>query len=366
MTKNSDTQKKRNKKGLKIMKWILLALVALLIVGIVFISIKVSQINRKREKVSAEYEISEIREVELGGHRQKILLEGKSKDAPILLYLHGGPGTPFPFCSGRRGLFPEATDNRLIVVWDQYGCGINNHPLDDSFQSRDLVDMTVDLVTILRKEFPENRLTLLGVSWGSYLAAKVAEAVPHLVDDVLIYGQMTKNLFICPETLDALAKANLPEADREKLRRIAESEHHSPEDIKNIAEWLGKYTEAYFPKDKGMPALDDRILGIFFSPDWRLRDALAIFRNGYRTNQTVLNELLTVDLRPVLENISVPYAIFQGEKDLVTPTAAISEFMKTTNNPNLRLEVLPNHSHYPGPDAIERMMDYHATALDAK
>ena len=87
--------------------------------------------NKQRKAVIEGFEISEITEVELGGIRQKILIEGKTGDLPVVISLHGGPGTPIPFCAGARGLFPEFTDRCILVCWDQYGCGINNARLDD-------------------------------------------------------------------------------------------------------------------------------------------------------------------------------------------------------------------------------------------
>ncbi len=34
---------------------------------------------------------------ELGGYTQKVLIEGKSKNLPIVIVLHGVPRTPIPF-----------------------------------------------------------------------------------------------------------------------------------------------------------------------------------------------------------------------------------------------------------------------------
>lgn len=45
-------------------------------------------------------EISELRSFVLVGYEQKVLIEGKSRDLLLVLTLHGGPGTPIPFCVG--------------------------------------------------------------------------------------------------------------------------------------------------------------------------------------------------------------------------------------------------------------------------
>ena len=60
----------------------------------------------KRKRYIKSCEVSEIVNVNLGGYEQKILVEGKSKNLPVVVCLHGGPGSPVPFSVGCRGLFP--------------------------------------------------------------------------------------------------------------------------------------------------------------------------------------------------------------------------------------------------------------------
>lgn len=61
-----------------------------------------SGMNNK--KIKSDNEISELCSFSLGGYQQKVLIEGKSKDNPIVITLHGGQGTPIPFSVGCRGL----------------------------------------------------------------------------------------------------------------------------------------------------------------------------------------------------------------------------------------------------------------------
>lgn len=49
------------------------------------------------KKIKSNNEISELCFFSLGGYQQKVLIEGKSKNNPIVITLHGGPGTPIPF-----------------------------------------------------------------------------------------------------------------------------------------------------------------------------------------------------------------------------------------------------------------------------
>lgn len=47
-----------------------------------------------------------------------MLVDGRMENLPIVITLHGGPGTPIPFSVGCRGLFPEFTDRFIMVYWD--------------------------------------------------------------------------------------------------------------------------------------------------------------------------------------------------------------------------------------------------------
>ncbi|MGN0655325.1 MAG: alpha/beta fold hydrolase, partial [Ruminiclostridium sp.] len=158
----------------------------------------------KRKDVISNNEISELCSFRLNGYEQKVMIEGKRQDFPIIITLHGGPGTPIPFSVGCRGLFPEFTDNFIMVYWDQLGCGINNYDIDDTFSIDSFVQMTEKLVENIKKKFPDNKLMIFSTSRGSILSAKLLERNPHACDAVIACGQIVKNVFICDEVKTAL------------------------------------------------------------------------------------------------------------------------------------------------------------------
>ena len=77
------------------MVWILLGVIILLI-GITFAIL----LRSYTPKIGGINSIASLEEIELGGMKQTILIRGKDKINPILLYLHEGQGMPLmPFCS---------------------------------------------------------------------------------------------------------------------------------------------------------------------------------------------------------------------------------------------------------------------------
>lgn len=303
--------------------------------------------NKKRKATIAANEISELRTYALGGYNQKVLIEGRVRTSPIVIFLHGGPGFPIPFCEGCRGMFPEITERYIMVYWDQLGCGINNYLIKDSFSVSSYVDMTVELIQNIKNDFPDNAISLFGVSWGSILAAKAVLRVPHLLYRVMTYGQVLRQLTFNEEVHQALASSNMPVKLQKQLSGIWKSKQHTVGELKQVMGWLQKYTEGYQAKAGGKLALGSIIYGILTSPDYSFKDFKAMVINGYGKNKSLLTELMTIDLTEVLHNIPLPYLILQGDTDIVTSTSMISTFVKTVENDNLSFIRVRHSGHIP-------------------
>lgn len=173
--------------------------------------------NKRRKEIIAGNKVSEIYEWNLGGYNQKVLIEGKDENLPIVITLHGS-GAPIPFSVGCRGLFPEFTNQFIMVYWDQLGCGINNYLIDDSFSIASFVEMTVDLIHNVKKLFPRNKILILAMSWGSILSTKVLEKDSKIINGVLVYGQIVKEVFFNEEVIAALEKTKISKSKLEAIK----------------------------------------------------------------------------------------------------------------------------------------------------
>ena len=310
-----------------------------------------------RKEIIAANEISTLCTYTLGGYPQKVLIEGKSAENPVLLVLHGGPGSPIPFSVGCRGLFPEFTDHLTMVYWDQLGCGINDYPIDDTFHISHFVDMTVDLIKAVRKRFPENPLNLLGLSWGSVLAAEAAAAAGKLIDGVVTYGQVLHDLTFNEEVYTALERSHISAKERRYIKAVRGQKEHSPKDAMQVMKLIRKYTEGYQCKSGGKTPIFPMMMGLLKSPDYRFKDFKATMINGYMKNHSLITELTALDLRDTLRKITVPYQILQGSTDIVTPTKHIQDFLSKEDLPLLSLQIVKNCGHMPDEQGMKQILD---------
>lgn len=313
--------------------------------------------KRSRKEIIAQNEISEIKEFNLGGYPQKVLIEGKSKHNPVVIFLHGGPGTPMPFSAGCRGLFPEITDNTTMVYWDQLGCGINNHPIDDSFTINHFVEMTVQLIKEIKAIFPDNKIILFGVSWGSVLALKAGIECEKLIYGVLTYGQVLYELTFNNEVYSVLEASKLPAKAKQELSEIKKKTTHTKKETQKVTGWIQKYTEGYNCKSGENAPLLPIIAGILTSPDYKFKDFKAMVINGYLKNSSLMSELFKIDLRADFEKITIPYTILQGSTDIVTSTTNIQKFVTKLNKPNISCKIIQNCGHFPNKNGMDEIIN---------
>lgn len=309
----------------------------------------------KRKDIISNNKISELCSFSLGGYEQKVLIEGKREESPIVITLHGGPGTPIPFSVGCRGLFPVFTDEFIMVYWDQLGCGINNYVIDDTFSVDSFVWMTEELVEQIKKKFPNNKLLIFSTSWGSILSAKLLERNPHAVDTVIACGQIVKNVFICDEVKNALSKSNISKKKLERIKNVT-VDNFTGKDLQLISGSLRKYTDAYQNKTGVKAPMGPIIKGLMTSPDYRMKDFKAIMVNGYMKNTSLWNEILKLNLYSQLCNVEIPYVILQGDTDIVASTETVKELVDNSGNANLSYKIISKTGHFPGVEMMDTLL----------
>ena len=309
----------------------------------------------KKKIIKSNNEISELCSFSLGGYQQKVLIEGKNRDNPIVITLHGGPGTPIPFSVGCRGLFPVFTDEFIMVYWDQLGCGINNYVIDNSFSVDTFVQMTEELIEKIKVKFPNNKIMIFSTSWGSILSAKLLEKNPYAVDSVIACGQIIKNVFICDEVIDTLAQTNIPVKKLERIKNVT-VDNFQGKDLQLISSALRKYTNAYQNRIGEKAPMGTIIKGLLKSPDYKVKDFKAIMVNGYMKNTSLWKEIIQINLTEQLRNVKVPYIILQGDTDIVASTKLVKELVVDSNNTCLDCKVVADTGHMPGVEMMDTLL----------
>ena len=138
--------------------------------------------------------IAVMEKVNLGGSEQWITIRGKNVTNPVLLYLGiGGPGAG-GFPASAMTLAP-LEDHFVVVNWDQPGTGKSYHavPIPTLTVERFVSDAH-ELTQALRARFHQNKIFVLGLSWGTILGTKLVQQYPDLFYAYVGTGQMVNTV----------------------------------------------------------------------------------------------------------------------------------------------------------------------------
>src|SRR6516162_4665403 len=139
---------------------------------------------RLNAKATAAVSIKRSEHITLDGTKMYLLTRGADRSAPVLLWLHGGPG------GAERPLFryfnSELERHFTVVYWDQRGAGRSFDPKADRLGltiARHLADLNA-IIDHLRSTLRPAKVLLVGHSWGAALSIFYAGAHPHKVSAV--------------------------------------------------------------------------------------------------------------------------------------------------------------------------------------
>jgi len=114
----------------------------------------------------------------IGGIPQSMIIQSVDPENPVLLFLHGGPGMTEVFMELD---YPTGLERHFTMVWwEQRGAGMSysSDIPPETMTIEQMIADTIEVADYLRDRFQQDRILLLGHSWGSYLGIQVAAAAP--------------------------------------------------------------------------------------------------------------------------------------------------------------------------------------------
>ncbi|HEY5220149.1 MAG TPA: alpha/beta hydrolase, partial [Gemmatimonadaceae bacterium] len=140
--------------------------------------------------------IDELKAVEIGGIKQWISVRGNNPANPLLLFIHGGPGSPM---MPESWIFQRPWEDFFTVVqWDQRGAGKTfsaaNRQADTTMTIDEMQADAEQLIELLLRTYGKKKIFLMGHSWGSILGLKVAQHRPDLLYAYVGVGQVVNGM----------------------------------------------------------------------------------------------------------------------------------------------------------------------------
>jgi len=221
----------------------------------------------------------------------------KYGDGEPVLVINGGPGLD---CEGFSSLAGLLADKYMIILYDQRGTGKSElKPVDSTTVTMDLMAQDIE---ILRNSFKIKEWTVLGHSFGGWMAEYYASYYPESVKAMILSSSGGMDMEIL-DYFNANLQMRLSQAERDSLKfwddRIRKG------DTTYMARYnKAKYlASAYLYHKKYIPVLAQRLA------------------NGGNPQITglVYKDLFKIrfDCKEKLRDFSKPVLIIQGRQDIV-------------------------------------------------
>jgi Predicted hydrolases or acyltransferases (alpha/beta hydrolase superfamily) len=294
--------------------------------------------------------ITEMQMVPLGNTKQSVIIRGEDRRNPVLLLVHGGPG------SAETPLFryynSELEKNFVVVYWDQRGCGKSyikrdaNAPLNIQMFVQDLCDLAIYLERYLSKE----KIYLLAHSWGTLLGILAVSQHPELFKAYVGTGQVAS----MPESELASYQFTLRSAKEQKnekaireLTAISEPQNgvytSGITGIRTQRKWLNYFGGSIY----GSKSIGTFISRYFTSPEYNFVDIVRFFKslNTPARNKLSQGEFLKTDLLKTIKKVDIPVYFFLGRHDYQVASVVAEKFFHELIAPKKELIWFEQSAH---------------------
>jgi proline iminopeptidase len=288
--------------------------------------------------------------VPIGGIPQWVSVRGRHQSAPLLLFLHGGPGftaSPVSYYYMR-----DWEELFTVVQWDQRGGG-KTYAASDPAQVKATMNVermvtdAEELVTYLRQKYHKDRIVLMAHSFGTILGVKLAQRHPDWFFAYVGTGQFTDPQQSEAEGFAAtLAAAKADKNDKAvaALEGIAPfpDREHPERNLQNLGVerfWLATYGGYYAAGGFGHNAEIAQKSPDYTATELKIRDEAQMFSLGL-----MWEELGRVNLMDATR-FELPVFIFQGRHDRGTSAALAGKWFSTVKAPVKKLVWFEDSAH---------------------
>ena len=294
--------------------------------------------------------ISERGSVRIGGISQGMIIQSADPVNPVLLFLHGGPGMTEFFMEQD---YPTGLERHFTMVWwEQRGAGMSfsaDIPPETMTMEQMIAD-TVEVADYLRARFGQDRILLLGHSWGSYLGIQVAAAAPDRFLAYVGMAQIAHQLRSEVVARDYLIGAYRERGDAAMVRRL-EGAPVSMEHGLSPA-WMRLRDRAMHGVGVGHTRNMRSVIAGIFMPVWRVRaytviDKINVWRGKLWSRPFFWDDLLRDDLATRLTDFALPVYFFVGRYDYTANPKLSRAYFEVIDAPVKRFYVFENSAHSP-------------------
>jgi pimeloyl-ACP methyl ester carboxylesterase len=286
--------------------------------------------------------VEETMFVSLGGVDQWVQIRGDDRKNPVLLFVHGGPGSPV---SPVSSLLRTWEKYFTVVMWDQRDAGktfVRNGAVREMSLPRVTRD-GIELAQFLCGHLGKRKIIVLGHSWGTMVGLGMVVRRPDLFSAYVGTGQVVsiaeKEPVIYARAMERLRAAH----DEDGIRTLSASgaPPYRSELPMRVERTMSERTD--IPTERHI--LRDLIPIALFAPGWSLWDIYRSLQASDYAEDATFDADASYDARTFGTDLRLPFFIINGELDHVTPTDLAKRYFDEVHAPQKQFVVLNGFGH---------------------
>ncbi len=297
-----------------------------------------------------ENSIASLERVRLGGVDQWLVIRGRNVNNPVLLFLSGGPGGSE---LGRVLHFNRALeDNFVVVVWEQRGCGKSYPAINpkSALTVDQYVSDVIELTGILRERFGQDKIYLMGHSWGTIIGVRAVQERPELFHAYIGTGQMV-NVRETDQTIYRMLVQYANEKGdtvyAQELSNLGQPPYYGSNPIMQYKQVLGREYGIFEEPNIKSEAYkrEGDLMGQAFIPEYGWLDRVGFMLGAMDTFNAVFPQLQEFDFRTDALDFQVPVYFILGRHDINATYWLAEEYFQMLRAPSKQIYIFEDSGH---------------------
>jgi pimeloyl-ACP methyl ester carboxylesterase len=328
-----------------IIGYVVAAVLLLPVAGLAGLRRHRQRVLRGQAVLSGPRAIAEGRFVAIGGTEQWLQLRGEDRSNPVLLVVHGGPGSPYSIFTPVLRAWEQ---HFTVVHWDRRGSGRtlsrSGPPSSIDLTFERFVDDGIEVAEFLQQHLGQSKVVLMAGSMGTLVGIPMVKRRPDLFSAYVgtdFYVNMIQNDALGhAETLARVRAAGSARAVK-ALEAIGGDPRHW-----SVKDWgvRMQHSMSTDPAPKSGFKLPFSLL--LTKPDYTLRDVRSWLKGFSATRDAMFEQFLRWDARELDTDFEVPFFLFQGSQDVVTLTQPAVDYFAEVTAPAKALVLIEGASHF--------------------
>ena len=306
--------------------------------------------TNKREKNTMQ----KMNTLRINGVDQRYCILGNNPNNPVIMYLHGGPGDT---CLPLIEKFNSALSRHFnLVVWDQRGAGFSYYPFDEG--NHPTVDTFIDDLQILTQHildaYRQEKVYLIGHSWGSILGIRFIQEHPELVHRYIGCGQVVNFNEVTKEQLEFVRARTSDKRTLDFLDNYPKASE-GPDWVDALLK-LTKLVVKYGGSLYGQSNMDNLVWPFIMSRRYNIRQLMNRVKGSTQSIAFLWPEVAATDYSAI-HHFDVPVSFFEGRHDSHVSSRLAHRWYEQINSPK-SWHWFERSGHFPQWEEPELFMDY--------